>query len=135
MRTAILLLFALAVVSCDPNKKLTRLLTKHPELRDTVTIYDTVWAVVEYVKADSVFVPVEGDTVYIERDRLRVKYVDVPGPTVYIEGECLEDTVYVPVRYDVPVIQPTEKVEVIPWWVYALGGACLLIAVLALLRR
>lgn len=129
MRTALFILLCLGLVSCDPSKKLTRLLAKHPEWRDSLTVE----AVVEYVKGDTVFTPTEADTVTYIHDRLTMKYVDRPGPTVFLQGECAADTV----RQMVSVIQPTQEVtvEVIPWWIYVMGGASLLIALLALLKK
>lgn len=135
-RAAILCTFAaFTLVSCDPNKRLTRLLARHPELRDTVYITDTVEAIVEYVHGDTVFRSVPGDTVTLWKDRLRVKYVDMPGDTVYLSGECLSDTIRVPYRVEVPVVQPTRTVEKMPWWVpwaLLLSG---LAAIISILRK
>ncbi len=111
MRAFILIATLLCVIACNPQRKLNRLLMKYPELRDTVFIHDTVEAIVEYVQHDTTFLPSVGDTVTIEKERLRVKYVRMKGDTVYISGECLQDTVFVPVSYEVPVIQPTKTVE------------------------
>lgn len=117
MRAFILIATLLCVIACNPQRKLNRLLMKYPELRDTVFIHDTVEAIVEYVQHDTTFLPSVGDTVTIEKERLRVKYVRMKGDTVYISGECLQDTVFVPVSYEVPVIQPAKTVEKMPWWV------------------
>lgn len=119
------LLFIAAVLlcSCSAEERLLRLLARNPQLRDTITVtlYDTVPAIVEYVHADTVFVPVPGDTVTIEKDRLRVRYVKMPGDTVWLEGECLRDTIYVPVKMeaDVPGVAPTKiiKETKIPTWI------------------
>ena len=67
MTRAILATFAALVLltGCDPSKRLFRFCHKHPELCARDTVRDTVWATVEYVKADTTFVPVPGDTVYL----------------------------------------------------------------------
>ena len=120
-----------ALAGCNPERKLARLLMKYPELRDTVFIHDTVEAVVEYVHHDTTFVPVPGDTVTIQKDRLRVKYVRMAGDTVWIGGECLPDTIRVPVAYEVPVIQPIRTVKDIPWqfWLLVAGLVVALVLV------
>lgn len=131
-----LALFALAValVGCSPQKRLNRLLMKYPELRDTVVIYDTVEAIVEYVKADTVFRD-HFDTVTLTKDRLRVKYVRMPGDTVYLSGECLSDTIRVPYRVEVPVVQPTRTVDRIPWWMWAILALSFVTVMLNSLRK
>jgi hypothetical protein len=83
------------IVSCNPKDRFTRLIEKHPYLLtvDSVTIHDTVRVVVPEVHVDT-FVKVEAllDTVYLEKDQLKVK-VWMKGDQVFIEGKC--DTVYV----------------------------------------
>jgi hypothetical protein len=83
------------IVACSPKARFTRLIEKHPELLtvDSVTIHDTVRVVVPEVKVDTV-VKVNDllDTVFIEKDQLKVK-VWMKGDQVFIEGKC--DTVYV----------------------------------------
>jgi hypothetical protein len=83
------------IVACSPKDRFTRLIEKHPELLtvDSVTIHDTVRVVVPEVKVDTV-VKVNDllDTVFIEKDQLKVK-VWMKGDQVFIEGKC--DTVYV----------------------------------------
>lgn len=82
-------------MACSPQTRFTRLVTKHPELltTDSVTIHDTVRVIVPEVKVDTV-VKVNKllDTVFIEKDQLKVK-VWMKGDDVFIEGKC--DTVYV----------------------------------------
>lgn len=128
MRTALLFIIATIVVGCSPEKRLNRLLMKHPELRDTI------WAeaVVEYIKGDTVFRDRNvGDTVTLTKDRLTVRYVRMPGDTVWLGGECASDTV----RIAVPVVQPTKTVERLPWWVAPVLLAMAVVMVILALRR
>lgn len=125
---------ALLLTACSPQKRLNKLLMKYPELRDTVVIHDTVEAVVEYVRADTVLRWVPGDTIYLTKDRLRVRTVIRPD-TVWQLGECLADTVYVPVRYEVPVVQPTKMERVLPWWGWLLLALAFVALILNSLRR
>lgn len=86
---------------CGPNfylKKSERNLKKAIAKGASVTA-DTIYienqVFVPEVKTDTVFGSQEGDTVVIEKDRLKIKYVNLPGEKVYIEGECESDTIYV----------------------------------------
>jgi hypothetical protein len=89
---------------------------------------------VEYVGKDTVFLPVPGDTVTLEQDRLRVRYVLMAGDTVWLEGECLADTIAVPYEVITEVVKPVVT-NVIPWWVWVVVGALALVALVGLLRR
>jgi len=128
-------LIVLLLVGCNPERKLERLLMKYPELRDTIVIHDTVEAYVEYVRADTTFVPVPGDTVTLTKDRLTVRYVLMAGDTVWLEGTCDADTIRVPYRIEVPVIQPTRTVDRLPWWVPLVLLLALIFALIQALRR
>jgi hypothetical protein len=86
----ILLLFA----SCSPQKRLNRLLDKHPQLtaKDTVMINDTI--ITEHISHDTLLNwATLYDTAYIEKERLRIKIVR-HNDSIYIKGECLSDTIY-----------------------------------------
>lgn len=123
--------------SCSAEKRLLRLLERNPDLRDTVVVHDTITAIVEYVRTDTVFRDVPGDTVTLTKDRLTVRYVRMPGDTVYLEGECKGDTVVQVIEREVPVVQPTKTVteQRIPWWLIAIAVGSMGVAVIALLRR
>ena len=134
MRLAALIIAAALLTGCNPQKKLARLLMKYPELRDTVVIHDTVEAVVEYVRADTVLRWVPGDTIYLTKDRLRVRTV-IDHDTVWQVGECRADTVRVPDRVEVPVVQPERVVERVPWWVFVLLTLFAIMTTTALFKR
>lgn len=135
-----LLLLALLLTSCSAEKRLRKLLFNHPEFMDTVTVtvYDTVEAVVEYVHKDTVFVPVPGDTVTIENEAIRVRYVQKKD-TVWLDGECKERTIYVPVKVqaECPTTQPTKtiKQDRLPWWVPLVLMGLVATLVLIVIRR
>ena len=57
---------------------------------DTVYIKDSVF--IERVRVDSIFRDVVGDTIIINKDRLKLKYVRSVD-SVFIEAECLADTI------------------------------------------
>lgn len=124
------IILALIAISCSPAAKLRRAekLIKKAEEQGAVWRVDTVRVEVPVflteTRLDSIFVSEPGDTVVLEKERLKVKYVRLPGDSVFIEGACEADTVY----QEVPVTVNREiKVKSgFPWWalmVAALAGA------------
>lgn len=87
---------------------------------DTITVRDTVTITVPEIHTDTILEKQKiGDTVYIEKDRLKIKYVQLEGEKVYIEGECEEVIIEKAVEIKVPV----EKIKYVknpfkPWWVW-----------------
>jgi hypothetical protein len=131
IKVIILLLLA---VSCTPQKKLQRLLDKHPELtkKDTLTIRDTITT--ETISHDTLLNWTNlYDTTYIEKDRLRIKVVRV-NDSIYIKGECIGDTIYyekiVPV--DKIIYKKSEK-SLNLWLIFV--GVLLVIAIIRWLFR
>lgn len=86
---------ALGLLSCTPQKKLQRLIRKHPELMETKVTYDTI--VTDSVYTDTVFqFNRVRDTVVLQKERLTVKYFyNNSDSTVYLSGECESDTIVV----------------------------------------
>jgi hypothetical protein len=107
----LLLLFS----SCTPQRRLERLLKKHPELTnvDSVVIRDTIRIIVPKVRIDTV-VNIEElwDTIYLEKDQLTVKVWRDRYNKVYIQGQC--DTVFVEKIIDRKV--PVKIYEETPLW-------------------
>jgi hypothetical protein len=84
------------VISCTPQRRLERLLRKHPELTsiDSITIHDTIRVTVPEVHLDTVVTLQQlYDTVYLEQEQLKVKVWMDRYNKVYIQGKC--DTVYI----------------------------------------
>ncbi len=104
-------------------KKLEKLTIKYPELLQPDTIRDTVSAIVTNIRVDTAFAKV--DTVYLEKDRLRVRVI-TERDTIRVTGECLGDTIYVPIETVVDRIQPVKYVTMpLKWWqitLMVLGG-------------
>jgi DNA-binding transcriptional LysR family regulator len=134
MRVAYIVAILALCVACNPQKRLNRLLMRYPELRDTVVIHDTVEAIVEYVRADTVVRWKPGDTIYLTKDRLRIRTV-IDHDTVWQVGECLSDTIRVPYRVEVPVVQPLRTIAQIPWWYWLMVGGLILAVILTAMRR
>lgn len=95
--------------SCAPQKKLHRLLKKHPELvqKDTVRIQDTIEINIPGVKVDTALTldEVHRDTLIIKEEHLTIRTF-YNNDTLYIEGEC--DTIHEIQIREIEV--PTEKV-------------------------
>lgn len=92
-------IFSLLLFSCGPTAKLKRAqkLIAKAEAQGAQWHTDTVYRdrdiLVKEVRTDTVFKPVQGDTVRIEKDRLKIKYVKLPGDKVYIEAKAEADTI------------------------------------------
>jgi len=96
IRTAIWCII-LILASCSPQKRLNRLVKKHPELIkvDTLSVHDTIHT--ETIKADTVFkdttfLRLLRDTITVVNDRLRINTYHYRD-SIFIEGECLGDTI------------------------------------------
>lgn len=110
----IVIILVIALAGCSANYHLKR--SKHhfekakskgAEIKlDTVFVFDTIRT--ETVLKDSIFIDV-GDTVRIEKDRLKVVYKrDTITNKVYLSGECEPDTI---IR-EVPIqVQETVYIE------------------------
>ena len=113
MRFLFILLLLLS--SCTPQRRLERLLKKHPELThvDSVIIRDTIRITVPKVRIDTV-VEIEElwDTIYLEKDQLTVKVWRDRYNKIYIQGQC--DTVFVEKIIDRKV--PVKIYEETPIW-------------------
>src|SRR5690606_38237315 len=80
-------------------RRADRALQKAKAIDPTVSLTDTVEVATTYyipsVEVKTIFVPKEGDTVVVEKERLKIRYINLPGDTVQIEGECEADTITV----------------------------------------
>lgn len=110
--TAIVLFMMLAAGSgCTPQKRLDRLVKKHPELSriDTVKVTDTFQVIVPGIRADTNFTKPSflsslKDTIILQKEQLTVKIYEYRD-YIFVEGTC--DTVYKTVIREVRVPYPT----------------------------
>jgi len=138
--SSIILCLCLFGVSCTPEKRLARLVEKHPELAKT----DTVWAEVKYfvpeIRHDTSFFW-STDTVILEKDRLRVEiHTDTVTKRIKVYGACLSDTVYQIVPKYITTVSPVKSVKVPRWnwfwWGFVFGIlVCGVIGLTRLLKR
>jgi len=123
MTRAALIVIAVMLASCGSAYKLRRAerLIKKAESMGAVWHVDTVFTEREVpvprVQRDTVLLNAPGDTIYITKERLRVK-VKVSHDSVYVSGECLPDTI----RISVPVtVKKTITAKTgPPWWFWIL---------------
>ena len=74
------------------ERRIEKLTIKYPRLLNQDTLHDTFNIVSDRIEHDTSFINIPGDTTYLYKDKLRIKYVRV-GDTVYIQGECKSDTI------------------------------------------
>ena len=119
----ILLTFTfLLLASCSPQKRLHRLVKKHPELTqlDTIKIQDTV--IVPGTNVDTVFrSSLLHDTVTITKENLQIKLIEI-NDTIYLNADVKADTIII--EREIPIeriihVEP-EKWWVKWWWVFLL---------------
>ena len=93
MKPIYILIVSIYFVSCSPQKRLNRLIDRHPELSQQDTIRDTVTFIIPEVRVDT-FLTLENllDTVYITEDRLKIKTI-YKDNKIFIQGKCETDTV------------------------------------------
>jgi len=110
------LLIVLLLASCTPQKRLARLVKKHPELIrvDTVTVTDTFIVITPRTQIDTFYsIKQLIDTVVVSKDNLTVKTY-LKNDTIYLDAKC--DTIVIEKIREVKV--PVQKIEVkeIPFW-------------------
>jgi hypothetical protein len=129
MRYLVFLLIVLS--SCASNKanrklkRANRLIGEAEQLGvkwKSDTIFKTIPVFIESVKYDSIFTSRQGDTVYLEKERLKIKYVRLPGDSVYIEGKCdsLTKIVEVPISVTKEIKTGLGVLTVVQWSILAL---------------
>lgn len=122
------------LTACGPTSKMRRAekLIARAEQQGAKWHSDTIRTVLEIpvpeVVKDTIFQPVPGDTVKIDKERLSIRYVQLPGGKVYIKGECKTDTIFKEVVTTInKEIKCPEKKSWFKWWhlviAFIIGGA------------
>jgi len=122
------LILIFLLTSCGPTfylKKAERALKKAEQLGAKVgvyTVYKERLVFVDSIRVDSIFKTKVGDTVYLTKDRLKVKYVRLPGDSVFIEGKCEADTIKinVPISVTKEIKSGLSVLVVVQWSILAL---------------
>ncbi len=131
-------LIALLIGGCTPQKRLDRLVRKHPYLSrvDTVTVTDTFQVMVPGIRSDTnfqkaTFLSAIRDTMLLQKEQLTVKIYEYRD-SVFIEAQC--DTVYKTVvrEIKVPYKTVTANVKEKIHWSFVLGFSLLYALLIAL---
>ena len=114
---------ALLLLGCNSEKRCARQMVRCGVVftSDTQYIHDSIS--IERTLRDTLLAwdsLIIGDTITIERDRLRVKVVKLPGERLWVQGEC-KDTV---IRYVRQVVNAVKRERFMPRWLWWLlfGG-------------
>jgi hypothetical protein len=111
MRVSSFIILLAILFSCSPQKRLNRLLKKHPELVQTDTIWKTDTVIVEAVKIDTTF-KFKHDTITIVEDRLTVKtFYNYHDSTIYISAKCKSDTIIREIPVQVQTISAKDTTD------------------------
>jgi len=81
-------------IACSPQKKLERLIKKHPELvqKDTIIVRDTVYT--KDIHTDTVFFSFKKtDTFYLEKEKLKIQIIK-KYDTLKVSADVKRDTVF-----------------------------------------
>lgn len=110
------LVLILLLASCTPQKRLDRLIRRHPELVrvDSVKIVDTV--ITRDVSVDTMRVMNTHDTFIVNRDRLTVQVIRHQD-SIYVFGKCAADTVVIERNVPVRVVEASTDEGVLKWLV------------------
>lgn len=108
------LVILLLLASCTPQKRLDRLIRRHPELVrvDSVKIVDTV--ITQEVSVDTMRVMNTYDTFIVNRDRLTVQVIRHQD-SIYVFGKCAADTVVIERNVPVRVVEASTDEGVLKW--------------------
>ena len=136
----LLLLFAWVLIlllnSCGCNAALKRVQKKCNYKVTTDTIYYRDTIVSKEVRLDTIRYAPLHDTIYIHKDRLKIKYVSLPGDSGFFQGICEADTIY---KDRIKYINKTEYKASRPWWHWFSAGMLVAFfletAVIAILKR
>ena len=130
----IMLLSIFMMLSCSPEKKLSKLLTKHPELlhKDSIHTRDTIVRPGVSSVAKGKIPESTRDTITIHDtiNHVTTRYVSLPGDSIYIRVDCPSDTTFIEKIRIVEKYRDSEPwykeiFNAVPWWV-------IVIAILAL---
>lgn len=126
-RAAALGCIVFALISCSPEKKLQRLVKKHPELlkKDTIYIHDTI--LTKEIKTDTFFVSKKTtDTFYLDKEKLKIQIIR-QRETIRVSAQVKQDTIFIEKKI------PVEKIHVKYDYINPLLNKIMLLSLLLLI--
>lgn len=138
-----LYILALLLVACTPQKRLDRIISRHPELvrTDTITVVDTVYLPGDTIHAARwAFIH---DTITVENERQVVRVVRMPTGSpcdtakiaLGITGIVKPDSIPYQVKVPCDSVNVTQTVNKIPWYVWLLLLALALALAIQTVRK
>jgi len=121
------------LVGCSPQKRLTRLVERHPELvqKDTVWIADTIVTI--RAENDTVIVnSITRDTIIIKDRQLTIRYYNT-GDSIYIKGECDTIKIIREIPVEVHTVSPVKYEKYTPGFMKFSAWAFWILLILAIL--
>lgn len=125
----LLILLALFLLGCSPQKRLQRIVHNHPELVDTNIVHDTT--IVPGWKYDTIVKVGEKDTVIITKNGTTVTLYKTLYDSIFVEVEKEQDTLYVDVPCPKYNLQSKDEWWIEYWWVVLL----IFVAILFILNK
>lgn len=108
MRYILIILAIIITVGCSPNKRLARLVKKHPELVSTETIYKSDTTIREKISTDSFFVTSHfTDTFTVVKDNIKYRIIK-SFDTIRLSIEVPADTIIKEIPITQNIVQPIE---------------------------
>ena len=130
-----LLIFSFSLSSCSPQKRLSRLLKKHPELliADTIKLKDTI--LIPGTKIDTFFhKSALKDTLKFSKEKLNLKLFEI-NDTIYVNADVKADTVYLERKVVVEKMKEiTKKTERFRIWKFFQENYLLVIIILVFIK-
>jgi hypothetical protein len=95
------IILIVCLISCSPQKRLNRLITKYPQLteRDTVILRDTI-TIEKYIHDTTTVLTFHDTTTVINNERVILKYFhDTLTKEIHHYVECKDSTIYIEKPY------------------------------------
>lgn len=107
-------LLLLVIFGCSPQKRIQRIVSKHPELlqKDTIKISDTT--IIPGIAIDTVFITSKTDTIVFWKDNIKVQIIR-SFDTLRTEITSSPDTIIK--NINVPVDRIVIKNDSSGWWI------------------
>ena len=119
------------LLSCSPQKRLSRLLKHHPELlqKDTVIFRDTL--IIPATKYDTVF-NTNFDTIIIDKGRFNIEIIRHDS-LIYLTHTTPNDTVFIEKKITVDkIIYTPEKPKINIWFWIAMGAISFILFIIGI---
>lgn len=107
--------------------KVDKIVDKWPEVlqNDTIIIDSLIY--VPGAEVDTIFRLRKNDTIVIEKEKLKIKFIRGKRDSIYLEAECEPDTIRIQIPVPVYSIDPENLRKPFNWYWVLAGGISLLL--------